>query len=170
MMSRACDLVVSRRGARFCGRTYPCSIGRGGIGRKAGEGDNITPVGIWHLTGIMYRMDKGARPKGRVLAGPVHLNSIWSDDPEDIHYNKGLRARQHPFSHENLRRGDRLYSIIGQTDFNSCPVVRGAGSAIFLHVWRKPRHPTAGCIAFSERNLRYILAHWRRQSRIVVVA
>jgi L,D-peptidoglycan transpeptidase YkuD (ErfK/YbiS/YcfS/YnhG family) len=49
-------------------------------------------------------------------------------------------------------------------------VVPGRGSAIFLHVWRKPRHPTAGCIAFARDDLAWILAHWQRASRVVARA
>jgi L,D-peptidoglycan transpeptidase YkuD (ErfK/YbiS/YcfS/YnhG family) len=46
--------------------------------------------------------------------------------------------------------------------------VPGRGSAIFLHVWRRPRHPTAGCIAFARADLAFILARWTPRSRVVV--
>ena len=34
----------------------------------------------------------------------------------------------------------------------------GAGSCIFIHLWRGPGQPTAGCTAMSEENLPRILA------------
>ena len=42
------DLVVTRRGARFMGRVFPCSVGRGGIvpARDKREGDGATPAGV----------------------------------------------------------------------------------------------------------------------------
>ena len=36
--------------------------------------------------------------------------------------------------------------------------VPGRGSAIFLHVWRGPRHPTAGCIALTNGEMREVWA------------
>jgi L,D-peptidoglycan transpeptidase YkuD (ErfK/YbiS/YcfS/YnhG family) len=47
-------------------------------------------------------------------------------------------------------------------------VVAGRGSAIFLHVWRRPRHPTAGCIAFRRADLAWILARWTPRCRVAV--
>ncbi len=72
------------------------------------------------------------------------------------------------FGCEALRRADPLYDLVGVLDFNRGPVVAGAGSAIFLHVWRKPRHPTEGCIAFARGDLVRILAGWTPRSRVVV--
>jgi L,D-peptidoglycan transpeptidase YkuD (ErfK/YbiS/YcfS/YnhG family) len=37
--------------------------------------------------------------------------------------------------------------------YNMAPVVRGAGSAIFLHVARPDFSPTAGCIAIEKSTL-----------------
>ncbi|MBN9593130.1 MAG: hypothetical protein J0I02_12975, partial [Alphaproteobacteria bacterium] len=32
-----------------------CAIGRGGIGVKGGEGDGVTPVGVFPLRRVLYR-------------------------------------------------------------------------------------------------------------------
>ena len=42
---KATDIVVTRMGARFMGRAFPCSIGRGGIvpARAKREGDGFSP-------------------------------------------------------------------------------------------------------------------------------
>jgi L,D-peptidoglycan transpeptidase YkuD (ErfK/YbiS/YcfS/YnhG family) len=46
-MSRI-DIVVTRWGARFMGRRFPCAIGRGGITQTKREGDGATPAGTHH--------------------------------------------------------------------------------------------------------------------------
>lgn len=99
---------------------------------------------------------------------PIGPGDIWSDDPDDPQYNQGFRAPEHRFSHEKMRRGDPLYDLVLITDYNWPNAVPGKGSAIFLHRWRKPRHPTEGCVAFAPRDLQWIAAHWTRQSRLIV--
>jgi L,D-peptidoglycan transpeptidase YkuD (ErfK/YbiS/YcfS/YnhG family) len=56
------------------------------------------------------------------------------------------------------------------TDWNWPTAVPRKGSAIFVHIWRAPRIPTAGCLAFRPDHLRWILARWSAQSRIIVRA
>jgi L,D-peptidoglycan transpeptidase YkuD (ErfK/YbiS/YcfS/YnhG family) len=76
--------------------------------------------------------------------------------------------RPHPFRHEALRRADPVYDLVAVLDWNRRPAVPGAGSAIFLHVWRGPRRRTEGCIAFRRRDLAWILLRWTPRSRVVV--
>ncbi len=163
MTPRPEDLVVTRWQARFGGRTFPVSVGRGGIGEKAREGDGVTPLGAHRIEAVLSRAD---RP-GRVRGQPIGPRDGWSDDPEDPAYNGPVR-RPHGCSHEAMRRADRQYDLVAVTDWNRAPVVAGRGSAIFLHVWRRPRHPTAGCIAFRAGDLAWILARWTRRSRVIV--
>ena len=60
--------------------------------------------------------------------------------------------------HEELWRTDGLYDVVGVLGWNDAPVVRGRGSAIFLHVARPDYAPTEGCIALSLADLRRVLA------------
>jgi L,D-peptidoglycan transpeptidase YkuD (ErfK/YbiS/YcfS/YnhG family) len=156
------DLVVGRWGARFRGRWMPCATGRGGIGEKRAEGDGITPVGRHRIEAVLVRRGRVRLP-GRAI-GP---RDGWSDDPADPAYNTPVRLPRAARA-EALHRPDPLYDIVAVLDWNRAPVVPGRGSAIFLHVWRAPRHPTAGCIAFAARDLAWILAHWTPRSRVVV--
>jgi L,D-peptidoglycan transpeptidase YkuD (ErfK/YbiS/YcfS/YnhG family) len=155
------DLVVGRWGARFGVRRFPCAIGRGGIGAKRAEGDGITPAGRHRIEAVLHRAD-------RIKAGGPAIGPAdgWSDDPRDPAYNRPVR-RPHGFGCEALRRGDRQYDLVAVLDWNRAPVLPGRGSAIFLHVWRKPRHPTAGCIAFRRADLAFVLSRWSRRSRVV---
>ena len=61
-----------------------------------------------------------------------------------------------------------LYDAFGILDFNWPDATPGAGSAIFLHIWRKPRHPTEGCIAFDRRDLIWLFEGWQPRSRVIV--
>jgi L,D-peptidoglycan transpeptidase YkuD (ErfK/YbiS/YcfS/YnhG family) len=157
------DLVVGPWGARFMGRRLSCAIGRGGIGVKRREGDGITPLGRHRIEAVLVRADR-RRPGGFQPIGP---RDGWSDDPGDPAYNRRIR-RPHGFGHEALRRADRLYDLVAVLDYNRHPPDPGRGSALFLHVWRKPRHPTAGCIAFRAGDLAWILSRWTARSRVVV--
>lgn len=168
MIPKRDDLVVTKWGAKFLGHTIPCAIGRGGIGVKKGEGDGITPIGQFQIYGCGYRSDRLDFVQSSFRQKPIGLTDIWSDDPKDPDYNHGLSAVNHPFSHEKLRRADPLYDAIGILGFNFPDAKPGAGSAIFLHVWRKPRHPTEGCIAFDRRNLVWVFENWKPWSRVIV--
>ncbi len=74
------------------------------------------------------------------------------------------------YSHEKLRRSDRQYDLVIPTDYNWPKAVPGKGSAIFLHVWRRPRHPTAGCVAFAREDLVWIAERLTNRTRLVVRA
>lgn len=148
-------LTVTRWGARYLGRDLSCAIGRGGLTRAKREGDGATPVGRHRILGVMFRPD---RIPARLLppwARPIGPRDLWSDDVADPAYNSLVQA-PHPYSHEALRRPDPLYDLVFVTDWNFPRAIPGRGSAIFVHRWRKPRHPTAGCVAFAPRDLLWL--------------
>jgi L,D-peptidoglycan transpeptidase YkuD (ErfK/YbiS/YcfS/YnhG family) len=161
------DLVVTRWGARFGGRRFPCVVGRGGIvpPEAKREGDGATPAGVHRFTGLLYRPDRLTRPAD--WARPIGPGDLWSDDPDDPDYNLYVRA-PHPFRHERLTRPDPMYDAILLTDWNWPRAVPGRGSAIFVHSWRRPGHPTAGCVAFSRADLLWIAARIQPESRLIV--
>jgi L,D-peptidoglycan transpeptidase YkuD (ErfK/YbiS/YcfS/YnhG family) len=129
---------------------FPCSIGRGGITSNKIEGDGATPIGDHKIVGMYYRADRIAKPNH--WATPIGPNDLWSDDANARDYNKLVRT-PYPFSHETLRRGDPMYDLILVTDWNYPNTIANKGSAIFVHQWRRPRFPTAGCIALSRKHL-----------------
>lgn len=159
-------MVLTPRGIRFRGRVLPCVIGRGGITRHKAEGDGATPAGTHRITGTLYRADRLPRPAAWAKAiGP---SDLWCDAPDHPAYNRATR-RPLDASHERLHRGDPLYDIVLLTDWN-IPARPGKGSAIFLHQWRRRDWPTAGCIAFSRRNLIWLARHARPGTRLIVPA
>jgi L,D-peptidoglycan transpeptidase YkuD (ErfK/YbiS/YcfS/YnhG family) len=161
------DIVVTPQGARFRNRVFPCSIGRGGIvpARRKREGDGATPAGTLRLVGMLYNPTRMVRPADWAL--PVSHADRWSDDSRDPDYNLMVRM-PHAYGHERLWRADPLYDLVLLTDWNWPQSVPGRGSAIFLHAWRKPRHPTAGCVAFDPADLRWIASRIRHQTRLII--
>ena len=167
MIPRSGDMVVTRWGALYRGRRIPCAIGKGGIRPDKREGDGATPLTALRLMGAGYRADRISKPKAPFRVRAIGPGDLWSDDPKDAAYNHAVRA-PYGHSHERLRRADHLYDIFVVTDWNWPAATPGRGSAIFVHRWRKPRHPTEGCIAFAPQHLRWILATWRPGARIIV--
>lgn len=189
------DIVVTRRGARFMGRDFPCAIGRGGIVANKREGDGATPEGAHRIVGLLYRPDRVGRRELPGWARPIGPFDRWSDDPRDPEYNhylpgpeacrppvatrrdrgdtagagdghRGTDARG--YTSEALARPDPLYDILLVTDWNWPFAEKGRGSAIFVHVWRKPRHPTAGCVAFARRDVLWIARRLDYGARLIV--
>jgi L,D-peptidoglycan transpeptidase YkuD (ErfK/YbiS/YcfS/YnhG family) len=159
------DLVVTPMGLRFMGRRFACTIGRGGVTGNKREGDGCTPRGVHGLIGMLYRPDRIARPAA--WAVPIGPSDLWSDDPRDADYNLMVRA-PHPHSHERLRRPDPLYDLVILTDWNWPRAERGRGSAIFVHAWRRPGAPTAGCVALAPAALAWIAPRIRIGTRLII--
>ncbi len=161
------DLYITPTGAQFMGRRFACTLGRGGlIARSAKrEGDGATPRGVHGLVGMLYRPDRMKKPAS--WARPIGPCDLWSDDPEDPDYNLMVRA-PHRFSYESLRRADRQYDLILLTNWNWPYADPGRGSAIFLHRWRGPGAPTAGCIGFAPADLLWIAQRIAHQTRVII--
>ena len=144
---------LTPRGLQFAGRTLPCTHGRGGITRAKREGDGGTPAGLHRIVGCLYRPDRVTAPAPWAL--PILPGMLWSDAPKDPAYNQLVHA-PYDQSHEMLRRADPLYDVVLLTDWNWPDALPGAGSAIFLHQWRRPGFPTEGCLAFRRDHIRWI--------------
>ncbi len=168
-MTASRDLVITSHGARFAGRRFACSIGRGGITRRKREGDGATPAGMHRIVALLYRPDRIARSALPGWAVPIRPRDLWCDDPRAKEYNQMARAPL-AASHEVLRRADPLYDIILTTDWNWPIAHPGHGSAIFVHVWRAPRFPTGGCVAFARADLLWITRRLSVEARLVVQA
>ena len=136
---------------------FRAALGRGGIKVHKQEGDEATPAGVLPLRRVLYRADRQTRPDCAVRIEPLAPNEVWCDDPGHRDYNKMVRA-PHEGRHEELWRTDDLYDIVGVLGWNDQPVVKGQGSAIFLHVARRDLAPTEGCIALALPELRRLLA------------
>lgn len=149
------------------GRKFAAVVGRNGIvaPENKREGDGATPSGVHRIVGMLYRPDRLVRPAE--WAVPIGPCDLWSDDSDDTDYNLMVRA-PYDHSHERLTRADPLYDLILITDWNWPYARSGKGSAIFVHTWRSPRYPTAGCVGLSRPDLLWIAARLRHQARLIV--
>ena len=163
------DLVVWRGQVRFMGRRFPAAVGRTGITGAKREGDGATPAGVHRIIGMLYRADRIGRGRLHRWAHKIGPRDLWSDASGQADYNRQVRA-PYGFSHERLSRPDPMYDVIVLTDWNWPDAKPGRGSAIFLHQWRRPGHPTAGCIAVCRDHLIWIAARIRPGTRLVVKA
>lgn len=141
---------------RVAGRSYRAALGRGGISPHKQEGDGATPAGNLPLRRVLYRADRVRRPRTPLPTMPLAPHDGWCDDPSHPDYNRMVRL-PHPARHEALWRSDAVYDVIGVLGWNDDPVVRGRGSAIFLHVARPDFAPTEGCVALALPDLLFVL-------------
>jgi L,D-peptidoglycan transpeptidase YkuD (ErfK/YbiS/YcfS/YnhG family) len=158
------DLILTPRGLLAFGRLLPCTVGRGGLTGDKREGDGATPRGVHRVEAILYRPDRMARPARG--ARPIRPGDGWSDDPRDPAYNRMVRHSR--LGHEEMRRPDPLYDLVLVLDWNRRPPVPGRGSAIFVHRWRRPGAPTAGCIALRAADLRWLARRLTPRARVRV--
>ena len=162
------DLVLSPAGlARFRGRRFVCSLGARGVALEKREGDAATPAGAFRLEALLYRPERGAIPRTVLPTRRISITDGWCDAPASAAYNTMVRL-PFPASCETLRRADKLYDLVAVFDANRAPIVPGRGSALFLHIARRPRFPTLGCIAFDIDDFRWILERWRPRSRLII--
>jgi D-alanyl-D-alanine dipeptidase len=78
------------------------------------------------------------------------------DDPQSRYYNRLVDrskvARVDWRSSEQMRRDELLYKWGAFVEHNT-PPRPGAGSCIFLHVWKDSATATTGCTAMAEQDL-----------------
>ena len=120
------------------------------------EGDGRSPSGIFPA-GFAFGYAPSERVRTRLEYRQVTGIHFWDTDPNSPRYNQWIAGRAPPGAHERMRRRDRQYSLGLVIEYNMRPVVPGLGSAIFLHIWRGPGKPTAGCIGVTETRMRWIL-------------
>ena len=157
--------VLERKsqGWRMAFRPMKAVVGRNGVapeGEKR-EGDGRTPSGIFSLNrsfGYATQIETG------LDYAQVTKDDLWIDDPESAQYNQWVKAPTKAKSYEFLHRKDKLYKLAAVIEYNTAPIVRGNGSAIFLHIWRGRNQSTSGCVALKERDVRRILK-WLDKTR-----
>jgi L,D-peptidoglycan transpeptidase YkuD (ErfK/YbiS/YcfS/YnhG family) len=154
---RAISNSASRGVLQVGGRSFRCILGKNGRTHLKREGDGKSPKGKFKVLSLAYRPDRIRRPHPSLPTKALSPNQGWCDDAQSGRYNRPVLlpcAR----SHEALWRDDCCYDILGFTDHNQRPRVKGLGSAIFLHVFRPGQIGTEGCIALSQKDLSRVLA------------
>ncbi len=149
-------------------RVLKAAIGRGSVRPLKREGDGGTPLGRFPIRLVLYRADRVRRPTTALPVRTIRKEDGWCEDPSDRNYNRLVKLAAHS-SADRLERTDHLYDLVLVLGYNDRPRVKGRGSAIFVHLAREGYLPTAGCIAFSRRDLSAVLAELRRDSAFLVM-
>ncbi len=136
---------------------FEAVIGKNGFaapGEKR-EGDGKTPSGMFRLgTAFGYAPAVDTRMPYRQATN----DDLWVDDAAAEDYNRWVKKGEtRARSYEKMRRDDERYKYGLVIEYNTLPVIRGLGSAIFLHLWKEPGVPTEGCVALSEGDMLRLL-------------
>ena len=128
------------------------------------EGDKMTPSGYCPLSfAFGLKKDIDTKMEFREL----NRNHVWVSDTLSKDYN--LWIEDEGGVYKDNPNCERLLSIMPQykyalvVDYNSAPIVRGKGSAIFIHVQPESNRGTAGCISLPEEEI-VTLIEWLNPS------
>ena len=152
----------------FQNKIYKCAIGRNGIKKRKLEGDGSTPEGTYSLGPLYYRSDRIKKLRTYFNAIPIKKDMFWSDCPDSEHYNKLIRFKD--ASCESLYKINHTYDIVVVINYNIAPVIKGKGSAIFMHLAKKDFPPTSGCIALRKKCIFEILEKLNITDRIKIIS
>ena len=161
-------IIVKKSGyLKYKNFKFRCALGKAGIKQKEREGDFITPKGKFKLIKIYYRSDRIKKITSVLKKIKIKKNMGWCDDVSSNYYNKQIKINK-KISHEKLHRKDSVYDIIVVLNYNLNPIIKGKGSAIFLHVAKKNYNKTQGCIALKKNELLNLVSKIKRNTQIKI--
>ena len=146
--------------------TFKCSTGKKGLRKNKYEGDKSIPKGTFDLGKIYWRKDRVIKPETKIKCFKIKRRFCWCNDPKSIKYNKQVDIK-YKFKKEKLYRRDYKYNYILVIEYNSKKIIRGKGSAIFLHL-TKNYHKTDGCIAVRKKDFLIIAKLLKPSSKIKI--
>ena len=161
------NIIIKKHLLLYKGYKLKCSIGKSGITTSKKEGDLVSPKGIFRLGFLYYRKDRIKSLKCKIKKRIIKKNMGWCDDSRSKKYNQEIYF---PFKYhaEKLYRKDNIYDIFINIKFNYCPIIKGKGSAIFLHLTNINYKPTSGCIAIVKKDFLKILPLINKKTRISI--
>ena len=161
-------IIVKKTGyLKYKNLKFRCALGKAGVKKKGKEGDNITPKGIFKINKIYYRPDKIKNFTSVLKKIKIKRNMGWCDDPKSNFYNQQIKLPS-KFSYEKLYRSDNLYDIILVLDYNTNPIIKSKGSAIFIHIAKNSYKKTKGCIALKKKHLVKLISQIKINTKIKI--
>jgi L,D-peptidoglycan transpeptidase YkuD (ErfK/YbiS/YcfS/YnhG family) len=126
---------------------WTARIGAAGFSDHHHEGDNTTPTGAYGIGPVMY--GNAPDPGVHYAYHQLVCGDWWDEDPASPDYNTFEHVpcgQTPPFGggSEPLWQETNAYPSFAFIEYNTDPVVSGAGSAIFLHA--DVGSGTAGCV------------------------
>ena len=141
-------------------------VGKNGCSTEKREGDGKTPVGVYEIRrGFGLAMPPAVNIAYTQLTG----GEQWVDDAASTRYNQWVTKDTTPVdwnSAEDLPKETVAYRYVAVVEYNTANIVKGAGSAIFLHC--SLGRPTSGCISVSEESMSKILGLIKPGTRIAI--
>ncbi len=144
------NIIIKNRFLLYKGYKFKCAIGKSGAKKNKIEGDNATPKGTFSLGKFYYRSDRIKKINTNLSCKKIKKNMGWCNDPKNKKYNKEVNYKKIQRS-EKIFRKDYKYDAFIVINYNSKPVVKYKGSAIFLHLTKNYK-PTAGCVAIKKND------------------
>lgn len=139
-------------------------VGINGVGPTR-EGLGRTPSGVFTLTQAFGNQPNNGTRLPYFQAGP---DDWWDENPASPEYNRHVHGAVSPGGNsENLYYAGAAYAHAVVINYNTQPVVKGAGSGFFLHV--SFGAPTEGCVAIPAAPLNQIM-RWLNPARDPVIS
>ena len=161
-------IIINKSGfIRYKNLKFKCTLGRAGVGEKKIEGDNITPIGVYRILNVYYRKDRIKNLNTKFKINRITKNMGWCDDPKSKKYNQLIKVPSN-YSYEKLYRKDNVYDLILVLNYNTRPIIKNKGSAIFIHIAKKNYKKTAGCIALKKVHLIELLKKINKKTIITI--
>ncbi len=141
-------------------------VGRNGVSSSKVEGDGETPAGVYSLSKAFgVAPDPGSKTPYTQLTE----KDFWVDDVKSKYYNTWVKsdvADKDWDSAENLSSETVAYKYAMLINYNTPKIVKGAGSAIFLHC--STGKATAGCVSVPEADMVKLLGFIESDTKIVI--
>jgi len=134
---------------------FRCSVGNKGFTKKKTEGDKKTPRGIFSIGKLYYRKDRITKLETKLKTIQIKKKMGWCNDVNSKYYNKPINIKKN-IKHEKLYRKDYKYDLLIPINYNTKPVVKKKGSAIFIHLTKNYKK-TIGCVALSKKDFLILL-------------
>lgn len=141
-------------------------VGRNGCSVDKREGDGKTPVGVYE---IRRGFGLATPPAAGIAYTQLSGGEKWVDDVASARYNQWVTKDTKPVdwkSAEDLPKEAIAYKYVAVIEYNTANIVKGAGSAIFLHCTEGK--PTSGCISVPEEAMIKILGLIQPGTRIAI--
>ena len=161
------NIKIKKHFLYYKGYKLKCAVGKSGITNNKKEGDLSTPKGTYKINALYYRKDKIKKFKCKINQKEIKRNMGWCDDINSNKYNKEITF-PYDYSAERLFRKDRKYDLLFDIGYNTRPIIKGKGSAIFLHLSDKKYKPTKGCIAILKKDFLKILPLIKKNTKIFI--
>ena len=134
---------------------FKCCIGKYGFTKKKIEGDKKTPKGIFSIGNLYYRKDRISKFETKLKTIQIKKKMGWCDDINSKYYNKPINIKKN-FKYEKLYRKDYKYDLLIPINYNTKPIIKNKGSAIFIHLTKNYKK-TAGCVALTKKDFLILL-------------